>query len=115
MTKNVLLILLLLGLSLSGIAQTRQLKGEVKDGISKEKLPGVSVLVKGTRSGTTSDADGKFTLDIPVEGSSVVISYVGFINQTIDIGNRTFLEITLEPDVKALDDVVVIGYGEQKR
>jgi len=115
MTKNVLLILFLLSLSLSGIAQTRQLKGEVKDGVSKEKLPGVSVLVKGTRTGTTSDADGKFALEIPVEGSSIVISYVGFINQTIDIGNRTFLEISLEPDVKALDDVVVIGYGEQKR
>jgi TonB-linked SusC/RagA family outer membrane protein len=115
MTRNFLLILFLLASALSGIAQNRSLLGVVKDGLSKEPLAGVSVLIAGTNTGSSTDADGKFALSVPTAGGSIIISYVGFVKQTIEIGNRTSLEIELQPDVKALEDVVVIGYGEQKR
>ncbi|CAG5068951.1 TonB-dependent receptor P3 [Dyadobacter sp. CECT 9623] len=115
MSRKFLLTLFLLCIALCGKAQTRQLSGTVTDGGSKEPLPGVSVLVAGSNTGTITNAEGKFTLNVPAQGRSVVISYVGFTSQTIEIGKQTALNITLEPDVKALEDVVVVGYGEQKR
>lgn len=115
MTRKFLLTLFLLSAALSGIAQSRQLKGVVKDGSTREPLPGVSVLIAGTTNGTTTNEEGAFVLNVSPAGASVIVSYVGFIKQTVQIGNRSSVEVTLEPDIKALDDVVVIGYGEQKR
>src|SRR5687768_11548215 len=103
MTRKFLLTLFLLAAALSGIAQSRKLAGVVKDGTSREPLPGVSVLLAGTNSGTITDAEGKFILNVPASGGSVVVSYVGFEKQTIEIGNRTSLEVSLGPDVKALE------------
>jgi TonB-linked SusC/RagA family outer membrane protein len=115
MTRQILLTMLMLGASLSMMAQNRQLTGAVRDGVSKEPLPGVSVLISGTTDGTITDEQGKFSLKVPDARASVVISYVGFLAQTVQIGNQTNLEIELEADVKSLEDVVVIGYGEQKK
>lgn len=115
MTKKFLLILILLFPALAGLAQSRQLKGVVIDGVTREPMPGVSILLAGTNTGTATDVEGKFTLNVPAEGGTAIISYVGFVKQTIEIGNRGSLTVVLEPDVKALEDVVVVGYGEQKR
>jgi TonB-linked SusC/RagA family outer membrane protein len=115
MTKKFLLILILLLPALTGLAQSRQLKGVVIDGVTREPMPGVSILLAGTNTGTATDVEGKFTLNVPAEGGTAIISYVGFAKQTIEIGNRGSLTVVLEPDVKALEDVVVVGYGEQKR
>jgi TonB-linked SusC/RagA family outer membrane protein len=115
MTKKFLLILILLFPALAGLAQSRQLKGVVIDGMTREPMPGVSILLAGTNTGTATDVEGKFTLNVPAEGGTAIISYVGFVKQTIEIGNRGSLTVVLEPDVKALEDVVVVGYGEQKR
>jgi hypothetical protein len=65
MTRNLLLTLFLLASALSGIAQTRSLKGVVTDGISKEPLAGVSILIAGTNTGSSTDAEGKFVLNVP--------------------------------------------------
>lgn len=115
MRKPLLLIFTLLLAALVAQAQNRVLKGVVIDGVSKEPMPGVSILISGTNSGTTTDAEGKFALNVPESGANVIISYVGFVKQTIDVANRGSLTVVLEPDVKALEDVVVVGYGEQKR
>jgi TonB-linked SusC/RagA family outer membrane protein len=82
-----------------------------------EALPGVSVLLKGTQSGTTTDTQGKFNLEINDNSSNtLVFSFVGYISQEIAItGNRTELDVQLVTDIKALSEVVVIGYGTMKK
>lgn len=80
-----------------------------------DPLSGVSVLVKGTSNGTTTDAQGKFRLNIPDEGATLSISYVGYQPQTIKVGSETTLSVQLKEQASGLNDVVVIGYGTARR
>ncbi|QIP13683.1 SusC/RagA family TonB-linked outer membrane protein [Spirosoma aureum] len=80
-----------------------------------EKLPGVSVLIKGTQRGTTTDTQGKFSLSIPAKETILIFSYVGFLPQEITIGSRTRIDVVLKGDDKTLDEVVVVGFGTQKK
>ncbi len=89
-------------------------KGRVTDG-KGDALPGVSVLVKGTQQGTITDAQGNFSLDVVTEQAILVFSYVGYIGKEIPVENQTTLQITLEEDEKALEEVVVVGYGVQRK
>ncbi|GAB2578509.1 SusC/RagA family TonB-linked outer membrane protein [Spirosoma areae] len=79
-------------------------------------LPGVSVVIKGTQRGTTTDPDGKYKLttpnDVPI---TLTFSFVGYASQEVVVGNRSTLNISLVPDKKSLDEVVVIGYGTQSK
>ncbi len=79
-----------------------------------ENLPGVNILVKGTSNGTVSAADGKFTLTAPEDGT-LVVSFIGYATQEVPVNGRRSLTITLRTDAKALDEVVVVGYGAQSR
>ncbi|WP_332368574.1 SusC/RagA family TonB-linked outer membrane protein [Spirosoma telluris] len=94
----------------------RQLSGTVKSETG-EGLPGVSVVVKNTTRGTTTDAEGRYKLTIPNDGPAVtlVFSFVGYLNQEIAIGNRTTIDLQLVPNDKSLDEVVVVGYGTVKK
>jgi TonB-linked SusC/RagA family outer membrane protein len=79
-------------------------------------LPGATVVVKGNTSvGVSSDADGKFSLSVPTGNETLVISSIGFVAQEVSLSGRTTLTIKLVTDNKALDEVVVVGYGTQKR
>ena len=82
-----------------------------------EGLPGVSVLLKGTGRGTTTDAVGKYRLSIPdgMTDAVLVFSFVGFLSQEVVVGNQSAVSVTLKPDTKALEEVVVVGYGTQSR
>lgn len=80
-----------------------------------EPLPGVSVLVKGTTIGVSTDVDGTFTLSVPDDAEFLVISYIGYTTEEVPIGNRTVFNISLTPDLRTLAEVVVVGYGVQKR
>ena len=75
---------------------------------------GANVVVKGTTIGTVTDADGKFSLNVP-QGAVLTISYIGYIDQELKVGNQSSLEIALREDTQALDEVVVVGYGTQKK
>ena len=75
---------------------------------------GANVMVKGTTNGTITDMEGKFSLEAR-EGAVLVISYIGFANQEIKVGKQTNLSIALKEDSKALDELVVVGYGVQKK
>lgn len=79
-------------------------------------LPGVSILVKGTSKGTTTDQNGAFTVSVP-EGrpAILVFSYVGYVTQEVEAGNRSQVNVSLAIDAKALDEVVVVGYGTQQK
>lgn len=78
-------------------------------------LPGVSILVKGTQTGTTTDGAGKFRLDVADRSAVLVFSFVGYISQEIAVGTQSVLNVKLAADDKALEEVVVVGYGVQKK
>ncbi|MBT1711432.1 SusC/RagA family TonB-linked outer membrane protein [Fulvivirgaceae bacterium PWU5] len=80
-----------------------------------ESLPGVSVMLKGTLLGTTTDAGGRFTIAVPGSESVLILSFVGYVSEEVPVGNQTTLEIRLVPDLQSLQEVVVIGYGTQKK
>ncbi len=94
--------------------QQKKVSGTVVDEAG-DPLIGVSVLVKGTSTGTITNLDGQFTIDISAGQKELVVSYIGYKNQTVVIGNQTSLIVKLEPDTKTLDEVVVIGYGTVKK
>lgn len=79
-----------------------------------EGLPGVSIVIKGTQRGTTSDKDGKYSLNIPDEDATLIFSFVGYIPQEVLVGNQTTMNVTLLTDNRALKEVVVVGYGTQR-
>jgi TonB-linked SusC/RagA family outer membrane protein len=78
-------------------------------------LPGVSVFIKGTQKGTTTDQNGKFILGVADDKAVLVFSFVGFEPQEVIVGNRTMVNVTLKVDVKALGEIVVVGYGSQRK
>lgn len=83
---------------------------------NNQSLPGVNVVEKGTTNGTTTDAAGRFSLDVGDERSVLVFSFIGYVSQEVSVGsNQSEFSITLQPDVKALDEVVVVGYGTVKK
>lgn len=91
-----------------------QLKGKVIDE-KGEALPGVSVVVKGTTQGTSTDMSGSYQVPVPDQSSVLIFSFVGYISQEVAVGSRTMLDVTLKVDEKALEEVVVVGFGEQKK
>ncbi|WP_138476936.1 SusC/RagA family TonB-linked outer membrane protein [Dyadobacter bucti] len=91
------------------------IKGQVLASDSKEPLPGVSVVVKGTQQGAITSGDGSYTLVVPDEKSVLVFSFVGYVSQEIQVANRSILNVTLQSDIKALSEVVVTGYTAQSR
>lgn len=92
----------------------RTLTGSVKDD-KGEPLPGATVLVKGTDRGTTTDDKGRFVLSIPERSVTLVVSYVGFTSQEQVVGAKTTLDIVLLSDLKMMGEVVVVGFGTQKK
>ena len=92
----------------------RVIRGKVTD-TSDEALPGVNVLVKGTQTGTATNAEGVFSLNIPDEGATLIFSFVGYRSQEVAAGGLSVLDITMEVDEKALEEVVVVGYGTMRK
>ena len=111
--KHLFLLLTLLSFSLTALAQ-QKVTGKVKDS-SGEPVIGASVVVKGNNTmGTITDFDGNFMLDVPTK-SVLVISYIGYVTQEVPTVEKKSLEIILKEDTKPLDEVVVIGYGTQRK
>ena len=112
--RRTLLFLLVAVISLGVSAQNVTVKGTVKDKTG-ETVIGASVVLKGNSSvGTITDIDGNFSLSVPT-GSTLVISYVGMKTQEVELNGKTNIEVTLEDDSQALEEVVVIGYGSVKK
>lgn len=114
--KKVLSILFLLSFTLaSAIAQNIQVKGTVVGDSDNEPLPGVNVVLKGsTGVGTITDLDGNFTLSVPAD-AILSISYIGYKSQEVAVNGQASLRISLQEDSETLDEVVVVGYGVQKK
>ena len=113
-TRTALLTLLVALISLSVSAQNVTVKGTVKDKTG-ETVIGASVVEKGnTGNGTITDIDGNFTINVPAN-ATIVFSYVGMATQEVAVNGKTKIDITMEDDAQALEEVVVIGYGSVKR
>lgn len=94
--------------------QGKTVKGKVIDS-SGSPLPGVSVSVKGTTSGTITSGDGNYTLEIPVAAKTLVFSFVGMKSQEVAVGNQTQINVTLADEAIGLEEVVAVGYGTQRK
>ncbi|MGK4568917.1 carboxypeptidase-like regulatory domain-containing protein [Flavobacterium sp. 3HN19-14] len=116
MKSNYLLIYILLLSSAFGFAQNYDIGGTVKESATGFPLPGVSIQVKNATQGTISDLDGNFTLKGVPSGTTVVFTYVGFQNYEYKVTNaNSNMAVSLREESKSLDEVVVIGYGTQKK
>lgn len=119
---RVLVLILLLHCHFSNVlaaSSSRQVapttvSGKVTDE-NGDGLPGASVIVKGTKVGITTDTDGNFQLDLPDQAEILVISFIGYETKEINIQNRSVINISLTPNIMELEDVVVVGYGVQKK
>ena len=107
------LMMLLGGMEQGAFAQNRQISGTVFDA-SGVPLPGTSVKVKGTVTGTISDANGKYSVQA-ANNATLVFSYIGYLSQEVLTDNRSVYDVTLQADASALSEVVVVGYGTQKK
>ena len=112
--KSLILSILI---SFSGLvmsAQTYEVNGTVADS-DGNPLIGVTIIVKDTSKGVTTDFDGNFTISNIAQGETLVFSYIGFVTKEVTINNAQTLNIVLEEDAESLEEVVVIGYGTQKK
>ncbi|AWW32338.1 SusC/RagA family protein [Echinicola strongylocentroti] len=96
-------------------AQAQTVKGTVTDTDSGEPLPFVNVLLKGTTKGTTTDIDGNYSIDINSPEDVLVFSFIGFEAKEMTVGNQSTINVQLQGNTKQLDEVVVVGYGTQRK
>ncbi|GAB4001088.1 TonB-dependent receptor [Spirosoma daeguense] len=109
---SMLMMIMLLGNS-AAWAQGRTVTGRVTDPTGSG-LPGVTVQIKGTQRGTTTDMDGKYSVANVPDNSTLIFSFIGFSTQEIPVGNQAAVDVKMADDAKALQEVVVVGYGTQK-
>jgi len=95
--------------------QQFKVAGTVTDASSGEPLPGVNIVVFGTLQGVVSDANGKYSLEISDHNAVLVFSYIGFLTQRVNIAGNSIIDIKLAQDIQSLEEVVVVGYGVQKK
>ncbi len=92
----------------------REVRGRVTDE-KGDGLPGVSIVVKGTQQGTVTNAEGQYEISVPNDNTTLIFSFVGYVSQEVVVGSRTSIDIPLKADEKALEEVVVVGYGTVKK
>ncbi len=109
------LFVLLAGVFFAGTVYAQQVEGIVIDGQTADVLPGVNISVKGTTTGTSSNAEGHFTLNVPSLNDTLMVSFVGYRTTEVPINGRNNIDIELQPEAIEGEEVVVVGYGEQRR
>lgn len=115
MGKTLLFVCFLGILITQAEAQTRTIRGRVTSAEDSQGLPGVSVIIQGTTKGTNTDEQGNYSLELSDGENTLSFSFIGFKTQTIEVGDRTTLDVFLASDEVALEEVVVVGYGIQKK
>jgi TonB-linked SusC/RagA family outer membrane protein len=98
-----------------GSLQTQTITGTVTDAVNGEPLPGVNIVVMGTTMGVVTDIDGKYSIDVASDKVVLNFSYVGYLAQQVEVSGRNVVNVQLVSDVKSLEEVVVVGYGVQKK
>jgi TonB-dependent SusC/RagA subfamily outer membrane receptor len=115
--KKFLLLTLCIGLvaAVQTFAQEKTVRGTVVDATSKEPLPGVTVLIKGTAKGSTTDLNGKYSVTVTDPDAVLQFSFISYTTQDVAVGTQTNIDVSLELELKNIDEVVVIGYGAVKK
>ncbi|WP_316837289.1 TonB-dependent receptor [Pedobacter nutrimenti] len=114
MKRKLLLIVMFLGLQYVALAQTRNVSGKVVDAGTKMPIRGVSIIVPGTKIGTTTNDNGEFNFSVPQETKNVRVTFIGYQEQLVELTGK-LLQIALSDASQNLRDVVVVGYGTQKK
>lgn len=112
--KKLAMLLMAVMICSLGFAQSTKITGRVIDETG-EGVIGASVMVKGTSTGAATDFDGNYTINVPAGKTQIEVSFIGYEKQTINIGGRKVINVTLKEDKKVLDEVVVVGYGTMKK
>tara|TARA_R110000796_G_scaffold252584_1_gene388177 strand:- start:60505 stop:63522 length:3018 start_codon:yes stop_codon:yes gene_type:complete len=99
----------------SALAQNRMITGKVTASDDGSPLPQVSINIKGTQIGVPSDLDGNYSIEVPSSATVLVYRFLGYITKEITIGNQTNINVTLDPDITALQEVLVVGFGTQSK
>jgi TonB-linked SusC/RagA family outer membrane protein len=110
-----LMVLFFAGFFAISQAQVRTITGVVKASDTKETLPGATIVTKGTTTGSVTDIDGKYSISVKSDKTILVFSYVGYNTQEIELGNKTVVDVLLDPKKTTLDEFVVIGYGSVRK
>lgn len=114
--KAVLLTAIVMSLFIGqSFGQSRQVTGKITSATDKSGLPSASVLQSGTSNGVMTDLEGNYKINVTGSEAKLIFSYIGFIDQEIMVGNQSIINIELSEDANALNEVVVIGYGSQKK
>jgi TonB-linked SusC/RagA family outer membrane protein len=112
--RKFLLTCIALAFVLYSYGQERTVSGKITSTDDGSALPGVNVVVKGTTSGTVSDADGKFTINVPSSGGTLVFSFIGLQSQEVVVGDRTIVDVSMASDIQQLSEVVVTAIGIER-
>lgn len=115
MGRKLLIVNILLAVSLFSFAQSRPVEGTVLSGDDQTPMPGVNVIIKGTSTGTATDVNGKFRLEVPNETVVLQFSFIGYKTIEETVGSRSVIDVTLQSDTETLEEIVVVGYGIQKK
>lgn len=113
--KKTLLLFLGFCFAIHVNAQDKTIKGTVTSSADGSVLPGVNVVIKGTLTGTATDFDGNYSINVSDNNAILVFSYVGFAQQEVPVGSRTEINVALAEDTASLDEIVVVGYGARKK
>ena len=113
-TFSCLLLLLLASVTSSYAQSTKVYSGTITDVDSNEPIIGVNIILKGAARGTITDTEGEFSIDAPI-GSTLVLSYIGYVTKEIKLANNPVINIAMQEDQQQLNEVVVIGYGTMKK
>jgi len=108
-------LLLAIICSSAAYAQEKQVTGKVTSSTDNMGLPGVNVTIKGTTTGTVTDTDGKYAIDVKTASATLVFSSIGFGKQEVLVGAKSIVDVALVDDVKSLSEVIVTGYGSQSK
>ena len=115
MKISYMLMAMILCFSTTVKAQDIKIAGSVTSGEDNSVLPGVNIVVKGISIGTITDLEGNYSIEVPSSESVLVFSSIGFVSEEMTVGSRTVLNISLTPDITALEELVVVGYGTQRK
>ena len=111
-----LLFVLIVSTSVANsLPQQQMVTGTVTDATTGNPLPGVNVLIEGTKTGTSTNLNGKFSHPKPDDGSVIVLSFIGYVTQKVTYSGQPVIDIKLSPNIQTLEEVVVTGYGTQKK
>ncbi len=97
------------------LLQNNRITGTVTDVSTGAALPGVNIVIDGSTRGTVTDEAGRYTIDVPASNSVLVFTFIGYNTEKVEVGSKTIIDLGMVPDIKSLEEIIVVGYGTQKK